>query len=118
MTFDGGNPTRLTAQSDGVYKVGGYLTIQSAAQRAQAASEILVNGTATGLQRSGSYVRNSGSSYDYWTLEVSSTPFNLSANDYVELGVGQVSGATYGYAGALTINLDRSVSEFWLERVA
>jgi len=118
VTFDGLNPTRLTAASDGVYKVGGYLTVQSAAQRAQTASEILVNGVATGYQRSGSYIRNSGSAYDYWTMEVSSTPFTLSANDYVELGVGQVAGATYGYSGALTINLDRSVSEFWLERVA
>lgn len=118
VTFSGGNPTRLTAVSTGAYKVAGYLAIQSAELRAQAAAEILINGTATGFQRSGAYIRNTSPAYDYWTLEISSTPFSLTAGDYVELGVGQVTGATYGYSGALTINCDRSVSEFWLERVA
>lgn len=118
VTYAGGNPTRLTAVSAGTYKIGGYVTVQSAAQRAQAVVEIIVNGTATGLQRSGSYIRNSGTSYDYWTMEIPSTPFTLSAADYVELGVGQVNGATYGYNGSLTINCDRSKSEFWLERIA
>jgi len=118
VTYSGANPTRLTVQSDGVYRICGYAAIQSTAQRAQAALEILVNGVATGFQRSGSYIRNSGTAYDYWTMDITSTPFNLSASDYVELGIGQVTGATYGYAGALTINCDRSVSEFWLERVA
>jgi len=118
VTWSGGAPTRLVAVSTGVYRVGGYVTISSAAQRAQGAVEILVNGTPTGLQRGGSYIRNSGTSYDYWTMDVAATPFSLSASDYVELGVGQVTGATYGYSGALTITCDRTKSEFWLERVA
>ena len=117
VTYSGANPTRLTVGTTGTYKIGGYVTIQSAAQRAQAAVEILINGTATGLQRGGSYVRNSGTSYDYWTMDVASTPFTLTAGQYVELGVGQVVGATYGYGGALAINCDRSKSEFWVERV-
>lgn len=118
VSYSGANPTRLTAVSAGIYKVAGYATIQSTAQRAQAAVEIIINGTATGLQRSGSYIRNSGTGYDYWTMDVSSTPFTLAASDYVELAVGQVTGATYGYAGGLAINCDRAKSEFWIERVA
>jgi hypothetical protein len=118
VTFSGGSPTRLTAVTTGTYKVGGYVAISSAAQRAQAAVEIMINGVATGLQRGGSYIRNSGTSYDYWTMDVASTPFTLTAADYVELAVGQVVGATYGYSGSLTINCDRSKSEFWLERVS
>ena len=118
VTFSGANPTRLTAVSAGVYKIGGYVTIQSTGARAQTAIEIMINGTPTGLQRSGTYLRNSGASYDYWAMELSSTPFTLSASDYVELGVGQVTGATYGYAGALTITCERTRSEFCLERVA
>lgn len=118
VTFSGGNPTRLTAVSTGVYKVSGYVTITSTGQRAQTACEILINGTATGFQRSGTYLRNSGNAYDFWTMEVTSEPFSLSATDFVELGVGQVTGATYGYGGSLTINCDRSRSSFWLERVA
>lgn len=118
VTFSGANPTRLTAVSAGTYKVGGYVTIQSAGQRAQTAIEIMINGVATGFQRSGTYLRNSGTAYDFWTMELSGTPFTLSASDFVELAVGQVTGATYGYGGALTITCDRTVSEFWLERVA
>lgn len=118
VTFSGGSPTRLTAVSTGTYKVGGYVTISSAAQRAQAAIEIFINGSATGLQRGGAYIRNSGTGYDFWALEVSSTPFTLTASDYVELGVGQTTGASYGYSGALTITCERTRSEFWLERVS
>jgi len=118
VTFSGGSPTRLTAVSTGTYKIGGYVTVQTTAQRGCAAVEILVNGVATGLQRGGSYIRNSGTAYDYWTMEVSGTPLTLSATDYVELGVGQVTGASYGYSGSLTVNCDRSKSEFWLERIA
>jgi len=118
VTFSGGNPTRLTAVSTGTYKIGGYVTIQSTGQRAQTAIEIMINGVATGFQRSGTYLRNAGTAYDYWTMELSCTPFTLTASDFVELAVGQVTGATYGYGGSLTITCDRSVSEFWLERVA
>jgi len=118
VSWSGGNPTRLTVNATGVYRIGGYVTVGSSGQRAQAAAEILINGVATGLQRSGSYIRNSGTSYDYWTMDVSSTPTSLTSGDYVELGVGQVTGTTYGYGGSLTINCDRSKSEFWLERVA
>ena len=120
VTWSGGNPTRLVAVSTGVYKIGGYVTFEDTVdQRACAVAEIIINGTATGLQRGGSYIRNSGTSYDYWTIEVSGTPFSLSASDYVELAVGQVTGATYGYSGSL-VNLDveRTKSEFWIERVA
>ena len=119
VTFSGGNPTRLTAVSTGVYKVGGYINVRSAADaRAQAAVEIFINGTATGLQRGGCYIRNSTVAYDYWTIEVSGTPFTLTAAQYVELGVGQVTQGTYGYGGTLTIDCERSRSEFWLERLA
>jgi len=117
VTFSGISPTKLTAVETGTYKVGGYAAVVSAAQRAQAALEIIIDGTPTGLQRSGSYIRNAGTAYDYWTLEVANTPFSLTAGQEVELGIGQVTGATYGYSGALTINCDRSKSEFWLERV-
>lgn len=118
VTWTVGNATRLVAVSTGVYKVCGFVTVQSTAQRAQTACEILINGTATGFQRSGAYIRNAGTSYDYYTMEVAGEPFNLTASDYVEMAVGRVSGVTYGYGGSLTINCDRAKSKFWLERVA
>lgn len=118
VTWIVGNPTRLVAVSTGTYRVAGYVTVQSTAQRACAAVEIMINGSPTGLQRGGSYIRNSGTGYDFWTMDISGTPFNLTANDYVELAIGQVTGATYGYSGSLTINCERTKSEFWLERIA
>ena len=117
VTFSLANPTRLTVASSGVYRVGGYASIESAAQRVQASAELIVNGTPTGLQRSGCYVRNSGFSYSYWALELAATPMTLTAGDYVELGVGQVTGTVYGYDGTKVINCHSSKSEFWLERV-
>lgn len=117
VTFAGGSPTRLTIVSTGVYRICGYVTVQTAAQRGCAAVEIMINGVATGLQRGGSYIRNSGSAYDFWTMEMAGTPMSLTANDYVELAVGQVTLGTYGYGGSLTINCERSRSEFWIERV-
>jgi len=118
VSYAGGNPERLTVNSDGVYKVAAFITIQSGAQRPQVAAEIFIDGTATGFQRGGSYIRNSGISYDYWTIEVASEPFSLTSGQYVSVGVGQVTGGTYGYGGTATINCDRSVSKFWVERVA
>ncbi len=118
VTWSGANPTRLTAVTTGVYKATAVITMVSAGQRAQAVAELIINGTPTGIQRGGSYIRNSGTAYDFWAVEVAGTPFNLTAGQYVEIGVGQVSGGSYGYAGSLTINCNKGISEFWLERVA
>ncbi|MEM8616612.1 MAG: hypothetical protein AAGF20_06720 [Pseudomonadota bacterium] len=120
VTYDGANPTRLTIATTGVYKVGGVVTFSSTTQRGQASAEILINGTPTGVFRGGSYVRNSGSSWDYWPIEVSSEPFSLNAGDYVELRLVRNSGANGSYAtgGSGTITHRGVSSRFWVERMA
>lgn len=120
VTFDGANNTRLTAASDGVYKVGGFLTYSSTTQRGQASAEILINGTPEGVFRGGSYVRNSGSSWDYWAIEIAPEPFTLSAGDYIELRLVRTSGANANYAtgGTGAITHRGTASRFWIERMA
>ena len=115
ISYNGSN--QFVAEVDGDYRLGGFVTVQSSALRAQIALEIYVNGSATGFQRSGAYIRNSGSSYDFWALELSGEPFPLTAGDTVELRVGQVTGATYGYGGALAIALRGVSSMVWFERI-
>lgn len=120
ITWSSTNNTRLTIATDGAYKVGGFVTYLSATQRAQASVEILINGVAQGVFRGGSYIRNSGSSWDYWPIEFAPEPFNLTAGDYIELRLVRTSGAgaTYGTGGTGTLTLRGQSSRIWIERMA
>jgi hypothetical protein len=118
VTYSGASATRLTAATDGVYKIGGYFAVNTNDQRPQAAVQIYVNGSAFGGIRTSSYIRNAGSSWDYWILELSGTPINLSATDYVEIYIGLVNGASYSFSGSTTVTVDRSKSQLFVERVA
>lgn len=109
---------QFTAVVDGDYRFGGFATAKSAAQRPQAVVEIYIDGVATGFQRGGAYIRNSGVSYDFWTIEFSSEPFNLTAGQTVELRIGLVTGATYGYGGTSTVTLQGDASQVWFERIS
>jgi len=108
---------QFTVNEDGDYRFGGFAAVNSAAQRPQLVVEIYINGVATGEQRGGSYIRNSGVSYDYWTIEFAPEPFNLTSGDTVELRVGQVAGAAYGYGGSSSVTLNGDKSKVWLERM-
>ena len=119
VKWDSGNNTRLTVDTTGVYRIGGYVTFSSNTQRGQAAVLLLINGVA-GDFRSSSYVRNSGSSWDYWVMEIAATPFSLTAGDYVELQLARTSGANTAYStgGTGSIVLRGVSSQLWVERVA
>lgn len=120
VTWSSDNNTRLTVATTGTYKIGGYLTYSSAGQRTQACAQILINGTWEGDFRGDTYVRNSGSSWDYGIIEISSEPFNLTANDYVELQLARTSGAntSYNTGGSNTVTFSGAHSRIWVERVA
>jgi len=108
----------FTAEEDGNYRFGGYVCVQvPTTQRPQYVVEIYVNGVATGDQRGGSYIRNAGISYDFWTIEFSSEPFALTDGDTVELRVAQVEGATYGYGGTAVGTVRGASSRVWFERI-
>ena len=120
VSWSSGNSTRLTIETDGAYKIGGFITYSSPTQRGQASAEILINGVPQGVFRGGSYIRNSGTAWDYWPIEVSPEPFNLIAGDYVEMRLVRTSGAgaTYSSGGSGTITHSGTRSRIWIERMA
>lgn len=119
VTFDGGQPTRLTAVTTGVYKIGGYFALFSTGARPQGAVMIYKNGSPlNSLLRSTSYIRNSGAAWDFWPLEISNTPLSLNAGDYIEIFIGQVTLGAYAFGGSLTVTIHRDKSEMFLERLA
>ncbi|MGB1214844.1 MAG: collagen-like triple helix repeat-containing protein [Pikeienuella sp.] len=120
VTWDSGNNTRLTIETTGTYRIGAYLTYSSATQRAQANGEIFINGVSEGDFRGDTYVRNSGSSWDFGVIEISSEPFAMTANDYFEIGIARTSGAggTYGTGATGAITVRGQSCRVWVERVA
>ncbi|MEM1337261.1 MAG: hypothetical protein AAGF96_05900 [Bacteroidota bacterium] len=120
VNWDPGNNTRLTINSNGVYKIGGFITYSSTSQRGQASAEIFINGVSQGIFRGGSYIRNSGTAWDYWSIEISPEPFTLTAGNYIELALVRTSGAggSYSTGGSGTITLRGQSSRIWIERMA
>ena len=118
ITWDAANPTRLTVQEDGFYRIGGFLTHQTSQQRGQTAAEFAFNGVLEGIFRSSSYLRNAGTAWDYWSLEIAPEPYQLSAGDYVEVDLARVSGAGANYETGASGNITfRGVSsKFWIEK--
>lgn len=116
ITWSSGNNTRLTVSETGSYRLGAYITVNSSAFRDQHVVEVYINGVASGILRSSTYVRNSTTSWDYWVMEVATEPFRLTANDYVELYIGTVTGGSYTYGPNGTGTLVGDKSAIWMER--
>lgn len=114
IMWDVGTPTRLLAQSDGIYFFSAAITAFAPTdERVQVAFQWYVNGAAVGPLRGGAYIRNTGSAWDYWPVELAATPMALSKDDYVELYALQVTGGVYGGGGALTVRVDGTHSQLW-----
>ena len=117
ITWSSGNNTRLTVTETGTYNVGGFFVIQDPSnQRSQHTIDIRINGVSTGVYRTSGYNRNLGSSWDYWIYELSTTPIELNANDYIEIFTQQHIGANYAPSGSYTATLIGDKSQIWLER--
>ncbi|MEM1151065.1 MAG: hypothetical protein AAGI03_10980 [Pseudomonadota bacterium] len=114
------NNTRLTAATDGIYRLGAAVTCESESQRAQAVLEYRKNGVRSGLFRGSAYIRNTGTAWDYWVLEFAGEPLELVAGDYLELDLVRTSGAgtSYGTGASGTVRLRGQSTLVWMERVA
>ena len=105
----------VTINGSGVYSIGGTVQVQSAAQRLQATVKIFINGVYDGIERGGSYIRNAGTSYDFWSVNFY-TVKTLSKNDTIEFYVTNVQGASYGGGGTANYSVNSSGNEFIIER--
>jgi len=81
------NNSRIIVSEEGTYKIEANLRVSSASQRSQFVSKILINGVVQPQPYGSAYIRNSGSSSDFWTCVVNSPPFKLNANDYIEVQI-------------------------------
>lgn len=85
---NGVNPSRITFVQDGVYVVGGGVQMSSSASYTVVSLEIRLNGSSDIV-----YDRIPGTSTSAGQLMSTSTVYEFSAGDYIELVVFQSSGA-------------------------
>ena len=117
ITWTSGANTRLVIGETGTYKIGGFFAVTSTDARAQHAVEIYINGTGTGILRGSAYIRNSGTSWDYWVLEVATEPIELTASDYVEIFIGTTTTTSYAFGtNGANSTLVGDKSRVWVER--
>ena len=96
------NASRVEVDTDGTYLISGSIRVYSTAQRFQTVAYISKNGsTLTEYPMGSSYIRNSGSSTDYWNCVINPPPLKLSAGDYVEVEIQIESQLTVAITGTL-----------------
>jgi len=80
------NNTRLIVDEASAYSFGGRIRVfNGSSQRTQPTVKIFLNGVEQNWSLASGYIRNSGSSSDFWTLDFTYEPQKLNANDYVEV---------------------------------
>lgn len=80
------NNTRLIVDDASTYQFGGRIRVfNGSSQRTQPTIKIFLNGVEQNWSLASGYIRNSGSSSDFWTLGFTYEPQKLNSNDYVEI---------------------------------
>jgi len=105
----------ITVGGDGVYAFTANIQLQSVELRLQAVLKVYVNGVYDGIERGAAYIRNSGASYDFWSLRAY-TVLELNKDDTVELYVDTRTGATYGNQGTFNYSMHNTGNEIIMER--
>jgi len=108
------NNSRITVANDGTYKIEANIRASSSSQRLQLVSKILINGVVQSQPFGSAYIRNAGSSSDFWTCVVNPPPVKLNANDYIEIQT-QVESQTTTSITATFIGTDSSFSAIELK---
>lgn len=106
----------IAVGGDGIYSLSATVQLQSFELRLQAVLKVYINGVYDGIERGAAYIRNSGASYDFWSISASAPALELSKNDTVELYVATRTGATYGNQGTLNYSMHNAGNEIILER--
>jgi hypothetical protein len=117
ITWSSANNTRFTIGENGTYYVGGSISVYSAStERCMHIIQIRVNGSVVGYPRGTSYIRNTWTAWDWWTIEVANTPIDLVSGDYVEFFVATVNADTEAPSNNGTTSLNGDASEAWVIR--
>lgn len=109
--------TRITFTTAGEYEVFGQISVLSTAQRLQATVMVYVNGAYDGTERGGSYIRNSGTSYDVWPVGFCKL-ITAAAGDYIELYTASRQGNAYGTGGSASHSVLAGGTEINIRRMA
>jgi len=88
------NNSRIEVDEDGTYEIEANIRMESSAQRAQFVAKILIDGVVQSQPYASGYIRNSGTSSDFWTCVVNAPPLKLTAGQYVEVQIQIESQAT------------------------
>lgn len=88
------NNSRIEVDENGTYEIEANIRMESSAQRAQFVAKILIDGVVQSQPYASGYIRNSGTSSDFWTCVVNPPPLKLTAGQYVEVQIQIESQAT------------------------
>ena len=93
------NNTRLEVDSDGTYQIQANIRMFSSQQRAQFVGRYLINGVIQTMPMGSSYIRNNGTSSDFWTCIINPPPVKLTAGQYIEVQIQVEAQATTTITG-------------------
>ena len=79
------NTSRIEVDEAGTYKIDANIRMESSGQRVQFVANYLIDGVVQDFPMGSSYIRNSGSSSDFWTCVLNAAPVKLTAGQYVEV---------------------------------
>ena len=81
------NNSRIEVDADGTYQVQANIRMFSSGQRVQFVGRYLIDGVIQSMPMGSSYIRNSGSSSDFWTCVINPPAVKLTAGQYIEVQI-------------------------------
>ena len=81
------NNSRIEVDADGTYQIQANVRMFSSGQRVQFVGRYLIDGVIQSMPLGSSYIRNSGSSSDFWTCIINPPAVKLTAGQYIEVQI-------------------------------
>jgi len=110
------NNSRLQVDADGTYQIQANIRMFSAGQRVQFVTKYLIDGVVQSMPMGSSYIRNSGTSSDFWTCIINPPPVKLTAGQYIQVQI-QVEAQTTSTATGTFQGSDSTFSIIKLQGV-